>query len=349
MSVINQVLNELERRGANTALDEAEIRAVPQRKRSYVIRYVYLMLTVLVVSGGVIGYGVRTEVSGSEPVVAAAATTLTQTVPMPASAPVMAASSVVEVGENAMLYGKLLLLVASDEEPLPPAEIKKTLRNKAVAAAPKTVDEEPVEPGDPDQLKKISPQQRAENEFQKANQAVVDGRTNDALASYKGALLIDSSHKAARQGWVGVLLSLKRNDEAEQVLQRGLKRDPHDTSFAMLLARLQVERNDVPLALETLEKTLADAQGQADYFAFHAALLQRQSRHEEAAAQYVAALKLIPNKGLWLMGLGISQQALQRNDDARNSYRQALASNTLSPQLQGFVQQKLKELDPEKP
>ena len=194
------------------------------------------------------------------------------------------------------------------------------------------------------QLKIISPQQRAENEFSKANQAAQEGRTNDALAGYEAALLIDSSHKAARRAWVSLLLGLKRNDDAEHVLQRGLKRDPHETSFAMLLARLQVERNDVPLALETLQKVLPYAEGQADYQAFVAALLQRQSRHEEAIAHYQIALKLVPNNGIWLMGMGISLQAMQRNADAREAYQRALASNSLSAQLQAFVQNKLKEL-----
>ena len=88
---------------------------------------------------------------------------------------------------------------------------------------------------------------------------------NDALAGYKNALLVDPAYKPARRAWVGLLVSLKRNDEAEQVLHRGLRRDSHDTWFAMMLARLQVERDAMSLALETLQKTLPYAEGQADY------------------------------------------------------------------------------------
>jgi predicted negative regulator of RcsB-dependent stress response len=42
--------------------------------------------------------------------------------------------------------------------------------------------------------------------------------------------------------------------------------------------------------------------------------------------------------------MGISLQAERRNDEARAAYQGALASKSLSPQLQEFVQQKLKEL-----
>lgn len=112
----------------------------------------------------------------------------------------------------------------------------------------------------------------------------------------------------------------------------------------MLLARLQVERDALEQAVATLEKSLPYADTQADYQAFFAALLQRQNRHHEAITHYQIALQLTPNKGIWLMGYGISLQAVQRNDDARKIFRHAIDSKTLSPELQAFVQQKLKEL-----
>lgn len=52
----------------------------------------------------------------------------------------------------------------------------------------------PSDNPDPQQFKKITSLQRAESEFQKANLAVKEGRINDALAGYEGALLIDSSY-----------------------------------------------------------------------------------------------------------------------------------------------------------
>jgi MSHA biogenesis protein MshN len=112
----------------------------------------------------------------------------------------------------------------------------------------------------------------------------------------------------------------------------------------MMLARLQVERGAVAEATETLEKALPYANSQAEYHAFLAALLQRQNRNEEAIAHYQTALQLAPNNGIWLMGYGISLQVLQRNADAKDAFKHALDTQTLSPDLQAFVQQKLKEL-----
>jgi MSHA biogenesis protein MshN len=44
------------------------------------------------------------------------------------------------------------------------------------------------------------------------------------------------------------------------------------------------------------------------------------------------------------MGYGISLQAMQRNADAKDAFKHALDTQTLSPDLRAFVQQKLKAL-----
>jgi MSHA biogenesis protein MshN len=107
---------------------------------------------------------------------------------------------------------------------------------------------------------------------------------------------------------------------------------------------LQVERGALDQASQTLERSLPYADTQADYQAFFAALLQRQNRHKEAVERYQKVLQLAPGNGVWLMGYGISLQALQRNIDAKQVFQRALDTQTLNAELQAFVQQKIKEL-----
>ena len=355
MSIINQVLNELEKRGVNAPLGDETLRPVVSRKQSRLPLYALLAVMLLILLVAVRWYPGRTETPVPEKSVVIAPPLSSTAVPASAQSATasasavsaaMSASGVPGVSPSLdSLHGKPLLEVKSEEEPAVVPEAKKRARSKAERSRALVEDEDgSLSTESLEQLKKVSPQQRAENEFNKANQAVREGRTNDALAGYENALLADPTYKPARRAWAGLLVSLKRNNEAEPVLERGLKRDPHDTGFAMLLARLQVERGDVPLALETLQKTLPYAGEQADYQSFVAALQQRQGRHDEAVAHYQIALKLVPNNGLWLMGMGISLQALQRKEEARDAYQRALATNSLSTQLQAYVQQKLKEL-----
>jgi len=192
--------------------------------------------------------------------------------------------------------------------------------------------------------RQASVQQQADNEFRKANGLMQQGHIDEALAGYEAALRLDAGHDAARQAMVALLLENKRNDDAERVLKDGLRNNLKNSGFAMVLARLQVEREASWSALLTLQKTLPYASQQADYQAFIAALLQRLNRHKEAVVHYQKALQLSPNSGVWLMGQGISLQALQRKEDARDAFKRAIETHALSEDLQAFVAQRLKEL-----
>ena len=190
----------------------------------------------------------------------------------------------------------------------------------------------------------LSAQQLAENEYRDAANLMAQGRLAEAQEGFKLALQHNPGHTGARQGLFGVLLDAKRNGEAEQVLHDGLRINPNQPNFAILLANLQYERGDAVGAIETLQKTAPAAQGSPDYLARLAGLLQRQARHYEAVAQYQAALRLAPGSGVWWMGLGISLQASNRNAEAVEAFRRAKASNTLNPELQAFIDQRLRQL-----
>lgn len=193
-------------------------------------------------------------------------------------------------------------------------------------------------------MKQVSRAQQAEAEFRKGSALMQQGRSDEAVASYQAALQLDSGHDAARQALVARLLEEKRASEAERLLQERLDAKPDHIGFAMLRARLQVERGATGEAQVTLERSLPFGETKADYLAFLAALQQRNNFHAEAVSHYQAALQLQPGNGAWLMGYGISLQALRRNEEAKAAYRQALDSKSLSPDLEAFVQRKLKGL-----
>lgn len=363
MSVINQVLNELEKRGESVPLGEVTIRAIPPRRPSRVPHYTLAATGLLALLAAATWYLRREPAvapeqlmsphkAGSQLVSALSdAPTPAASMVLAASAPLAEQSAATPASEApaSKLSFELSVIPLPDSLRARPAQEDsgsaaarkapaRRAHNMASPEAPQTAS------SGTSPMKRISPRQQAESEFHAANQAAQQGNTEEALAGFQRALRLDPLYHDARRGMVGVLLGAKRNADAENVLQEGLKRDSHETSFAMLLARLQVERDALPLALGTLQKNLPHAGRQPEYHAFIAALLQRQNRHQEAVTQFQTALQLVPGNGVWLMGLGISLQALQRNEDARSAYQRALGSNSLNPQLQEFVQNKLREL-----
>jgi len=189
-----------------------------------------------------------------------------------------------------------------------------------------------------------TPAERADTQFRKASALLNQGRVAEALDGYKGVLQLDAHHAAARQALVGLLLESRRFEEAQQYLQEGLNLNPERTAYAILLARIQVERGDLQGAHDLLAKYAGRAAGDAEYHAFDAAVLQRLGRHKEAVASYEAALKLAPRTALWWMGMGISLQADNRGDQALGAFQRAKAVGGLSPDLLAFVDQRVKQL-----
>ena len=194
------------------------------------------------------------------------------------------------------------------------------------------------------QLRQPNSRELAENEYRKAVASLNQGRLAEAQEGFEAALNLYPGYHGARQGLVGLLVETKKLTEAERMLQDGLALAPAQISFAMALARLQVDRGDTAQAADTLRKGLDYAQGNPDYVAFYAALLQRQGRHDEAIEQFQAALRAKPAAGVWWLGLGISLQSANRVADAQDAFRRARSTNNLSPELAAFAEQRLKQL-----
>jgi len=215
---------------------------------------------------------------------------------------------------------------------------------KAVAAQPALAGDPAAAPGQIDRRSNTSSRNRAESEFRRAVNLVNQGRIAEGMDGFRRALEIDPGHEAARQTLVALLLETKRVDEAAASLQEGLTLNARNTGFAMLLARILVESNDIPAALIVLQRHAAPADRNPDFHAFAAALYQRLDRHPEAIEQYQTALGLAPSAGVWWLGLGISFQAVGRPKDALEAFTRAKSDGNLAPDLLAFVDQRLRQL-----
>jgi MSHA biogenesis protein MshN len=186
-----------------------------------------------------------------------------------------------------------------------------------------------------------SPTRSAEAEFQRAAALIERGRIEEATASLRSAVALDPRNEAARQTLAVLLIESRALDEAETVLADGLRLNPAQANFALVLARLRLDRGDPGGALAVLREHGAAAAANPEYRAFVAALLQRLGRHGEAIDEYQAALKLAPQVGVWWVGLGLAQESAERPKDAADAFRQAKAVGNLSPNLADFVDRKL--------
>jgi MSHA biogenesis protein MshN len=350
MSLINQVLTQLEQRGVQGAPHQTLLRAVPARAEHNWMKIVLLVCAVSLLLMAAVLFWIKLQTT--DKLSSATASTANAT---PVSASISAEITGKTATQQQAPAAKMSLelevtplpkpLRAHVEVPFAQPAVKAPATSKPEVVKPVQTDDKVISSKDTaaaeEPLKMVSNTQRADAEYRKAITLHKQGMHTEALAGYAAALNIEPQLDAARMSLAALLVENKRITEAERVLQDGLTIKPTQIEFSMFLARIQVERGASAEALATLKTNLQLAYDRAEYQAFYAALLQREGRHQEALEGFQNALRIVPQSGIWLMGYGISLQALARNEEAKQIFRQAIATQTLSPELTAFVQQKL--------
>lgn len=185
------------------------------------------------------------------------------------------------------------------------------------------------------------PRDRAEMEFRRAEAAQQAGRAGDAQEALRAALKLDPLYVPPRQMLLRLLLEQRKFDEAVAVLREGLEAQPQQVGWAMSLARLQLEHGELAAADATLVRSQAYAENNADYAGFQGHLKSRLGAPRLAFAHYQRAARLAPGEGRWWLGLGLAQVADGHPVEARDAFRRALASGTLSGELTAVAEQHL--------
>ena len=356
MSLINQMLQDLEQRKLNEGATAAQIRAVGKPGGWSARSWGWLFFILLAVAAGTAFwfFGVPAEQAmqptPSPAIVSAPPVEAPEPVPQIEETPsVMQLASELSFMPSSLPAGQeikvappaVLAPVKQEASPSPalekPQPVVAEIKRPAVAVEP------PQAADISKEIRQLNPHQRAENLYRQAYASLQQGRMGEAEESLRQALQLEPRHAAARQALAALLVESRRLDRAEQVLQQGLELQPGNTGYVMMLARIQVERGDAATALSTLQRN-APASESAEYHGFLAALLQRSERHKEAIDHYLVALRANSTAGPWLLGLGISLQADGQAGKAAEIFRRARQSDSLSPELRAFAEQRLKQL-----
>ena len=348
MSLINKMLQDLDARGTPEGRGDAGgIRSVPERERGVSRALVFGGAAGLTAAAIALGwvYWKRPAVPPVLVSVASKPVPVPLPVPVPVPAPVPAPVAAAPVAPEPVFQ-------AAETAPAPaPAKARPAEPRRSTEKAPKPAAAPVVKtavPAASERIidgKQVTPQQRVENEYRRALGQLQDGRVSEALAGLQQTLQLDPRHQGARETLVRLLLEAQRPDEAARQLQLSLALDPKQPAQAMMLARLQLDKtNGGAAALDTLMRSLPYAADNGEYRAFLAGVLQREQRYREAAEHYQLALQAAPDNSVWWMGLGIALQADNHPAQARQAFERARGLQTLSPQLQAFVERKLVQL-----
>jgi tetratricopeptide (TPR) repeat protein len=172
------------------------------------------------------------------------------------------------------------------------------------------------------------------------------GRLDEAIASYRRALVLDPDFAEAHNNLGNASLDLKRLDEAAASCRRALEIKPHFVQAHDSLGNALLDLGQIEQAAASFRRALEinPLYAEAHNHLGNALLALRQP--QEALASYRRALGLRPDLAEAHNNLGNALLDLGRLDEARASYQRALAinpdfaeaHNNLGSLLRGFGQ-----------
>ena len=354
MSLINDMLRNLEAKRPDDLARhnlQREIRSLPLESRGPGQAIKWLLLAGLALAAGATAlYGGRlAPTPGVEPppnsVPTPAPVVATQAAPPNATvdAPTEPISDQLRLASRLEFVPLPVAPVLSAPDPVVPAPVApKTETAVPVGETPKPA---AAVPAGPVKIEKspvmVTPRDRADIEYRRAEGALASGRTGEAVESLRAALKHDPAYVQVRQILLRQLLEQRKTDEAMTVLQEGLEVQPMQTGWAMSLARLQLEHNDLAAADRTLARSQAYGESSADYAGFQGHVKSRLGAQRQAVAHYQRAVRLAPTEGRWWLGLGLALEADGHLPEAKEAFRRSLATTTLSADLATVAEQHL--------
>ncbi len=364
MSLINQMLQDLEDRRARETPDNPMAPALPpvasprRRRAPWILSLAGLTVLALAGALGAKWYGPQDRTGTKVEPVWAQAPTPDAVIdpPTPAAsdppkteppAPVVASVESVALPEPVPpLVDAEPPPVAKAAPPAPtqaapesriarPVVTRETTQPAAVPSTPVAVQE----PAASAVRRRADPRAQASVLYAGALDALQHGEPDKAESALRAALDLAPRHAQARHALAALLIERERPSEAEALLHGEV-----GPAWHALRARALLKRGETERAVAELEAGLPGAD--ADYQALLAALYQRRRRHADAVALYRSALTVRPAQAAWWAGLGVSLEGSGEGRQAATVYRRALGMPGLGAELRRYLNQRLAVLDP---
>ena len=195
-------------------------------------------------------------------------------------------------------------------------------------------------------VKILTPEQKAERLFARAQLAFADHRQQRGERLLLDALDAFPRHSDARTQLAALLVNRQQADDAELLLADGLASNPRNLELAVPYAQLLAARDAPGPALDTLDRAIEQNHTNADALALRAALLYRLERHAESATAYRMALYAQPQRALWWTGLAVALEHDRQPGQALHAYRRA-AALPLEQAVADYVEQRIRLLSRE--
>ncbi|KVW93358.1 tetratricopeptide repeat protein [Thiobacillus denitrificans] len=353
MSVINQMLRELDARGATSSASPAASTGtvrVNRRQAGLILGGLGLLAAGAAAIFWMLPLAPKAVEASDAPVIARLEAAATPVATMPAQvAPAIQAEPVMQDAPQAVIAAPPAEpAIAAPVQPQVAMSVREAMQAQAeqpLPAAPKpSIPVQsavpPMAQAEPAVVKKmteLSPEAEAQQYYDDAQALRRAGKLGAAIDKYRQALERNPGMTNARTQLARLLQESGQADAALSLLKAGFEQRADD-GLAIATGRLLGDLGQRDEALAWLARGQAGLRP-ADH-ALMGALLSQAQHHEEASRAYQRALAADPNQGGWLLGLGLALEAQGRVDEARMAYRSALERGQFKPEVIQFLRER---------
>ena len=219
------------------------------------------------------------------------------------------------------------IIVETSDRPIEPLALAQTVEPSVTQTAPAVVKK----------MTELSPEAEAQQHYDDAQALRRGGKLDAAIGKYRQALARSPEMTSARIQLARLLQESGQADAALSLLKAGFEQRADDR-LAIATGRLLADMGQRDEALDWLARGQAGLRS-ADH-ALMGALLSQAQNHEEAGRAYQRALAADPSQGGWLLGLGLALEAQGLLEEARMAYRNALELGQFKPEVIRFLRER---------
>jgi len=220
---------------------------------------------------------------------------------------------------------------------------EKTTRAKKQQRTARVEAQESVKPGRSSGVSQVvNKKQRAYTAQEKSQQAYAaalslynQGSSQQAKLSLKEALGFGAHNRKAYRLLSAIYLEEGRADLASEIIEQGLAVHANDQELLRLHLQALVQDANYPEAIVVMEQRLRLTS--PEDLGYLAGLYQKNKDHLNAVKFYAQALQLKPSKSIWWIGQGISFEVMENYDEAVQAFQQSISTGQLSSKIAQYA------------
>ena len=341
MSLLNQVLQDLEKRQADVVSSEPpllNIKAAPAPPKSLYFIWVVIIITAVLLIMAVFIYPFYQDIPQTSPLNVTDKNIPLKSItspPAPNQKSNQRATITAVAVEPSVIPEKQVKALAPALKNKPsntlPVKKPKIKINNQITKKP-FIKKSPV----------LSNKQKAEKLFIKIQKQPF---SINQITELKLVIDLDIQHINARLLLANSLLRLGLTEQAKNSLNQSLLLFPQNLQLINLRSQLFLQNKQAKLALMLLQQIDNNYIEDEMYLSLLASAYQQTNNHLQSLKNYQKLTKINPQQSTYWLGLAIAQDNLDNKPQALSAYQQALNKKPLQPAIVSYIKQRISALN----